>query len=256
MDKQGGVFTIKVMSILLLVILVYANINQNRISVRLESDLEHLCLMHGQDLYDLQRRRIRIALLVALIVPFLMFFEVSWPMLLLFIVLVFVIYQSPYRRLKKKHMESIGQLRYEFPIWLRQLQILLQSNTVAVSLEISTPMAPMMIRSHLQHLITQVKSSPQQIETYTDFLSGYRLMEVTRAMKLLFRYNAVGQSDAVKQLNRMVSTTGKWLRQQRLDSQSSQAAWIQWWGILPLLSVTIVFLVMMMVTITSFMERG
>jgi hypothetical protein len=75
-------------------------------------------------------------------------------------------------------------------------------------------------------------------------------------MKLLFRYNAVGQSDAVKQLNRMVSTTGKWLRKQRLDSQSSQAAWIQWWGILPLLSVTIVFLVMMMVTITSFMERG
>ncbi len=213
-------------------------------------------MMNGQDLSDLQRRRIRIALMVSLIVPFLMFFEVSWPMLLLFIALVFVIYQSPYRRLKKKHSESIGQLRYEFPIWLRQLQILLQSNTVAVSLEISMPMAPAMIRSHLQQLIRQVKLSPQQIETYTDFLSGYRLMEVTRAMKLLFRYNSVGQSDAVKQLNRMVSTTGKWLRQQRLDSQSSQAAWVQWWGILPLLSVTVVFLIMMMVTITSFMERG
>jgi amino acid permease len=81
-------------------------------------------------------------------------------------------------------------------------------------------------------------------------------MEVTRAMKLLYRYNAVGQADSVRQLNRMITTTGKWLRQQRISDQGSQSALFQWWGILPLLSVTIVFLVMMMVTITSFMERG
>lgn len=123
-------------------------------------------------------------------------------------------------------------------------------------MEISIPMAPLMIRAQLHQLIHQIRQAPQQIDTYTDFLSGYRLMEVTRAMKLLYRYNAVGQADSVRQLNRMITTTGKWLRQQRIQDQESQSVLLQWWGILPLLSVTVVFLVMMMVTITSFMERG
>jgi hypothetical protein len=125
-----------------------------------------------------------------------------------------------------------------------------------VSMEISILMAPMMIRAQLVELINQIRQSPQQISTYTDFLSGYRLMEVSRAMKLLYRYNSVGQADSVKQLNRMITTTGKWLRQQRLESLNTKSSLTQWWGILPLLSVTVVFLVMMMVTITSFMERG
>jgi hypothetical protein len=241
---------------LLLLILVYTNMNIKKITVRKESDLTHLCHMSNYDIDEFQSKRLRISLRTALIFPFLMFLEVSWSMQLLFIVLVFMVYRWPYMKLMKKFNGTIQHLRYEFPIWLRQLQILLQSNTVAVSMEISIPMAPLMIRSQLHQLINQIRQTPQQIDTYTDFLSGYRLMEVTRAMKLLYRYNAVGQADSVRQLNRMITTTGKWLRQQRIQDQGSQSALIQWWGILPLLSVTVVFLVMMMVTITSFMERG
>lgn len=241
---------------LLLVMLVFANVSAKKIRIKKESDLDHLCRMNCQDLDEFQIRRLRIALKTSLIFPFLMFTKVSWSMQLLFSALIVLVYRWPYLKLKKKFNESIQHLKYEFPIWLRQLQILLQSNTVAVSMEISIPMAPVMIRGQLGELINQIRQEPQKITTYTDFLSGYRLMEVTRAMKLLYRYNAVGQVDSVRQLNRMITTTGKWLRQQRISDQSSKSALFQWWGILPLLSVTIVFLVMMMVTITSFMERG
>lgn len=241
---------------LLLVMLVFANVSAKKIRIKKESDLDHLCRMNCQDLDEFQIRRLRIALKTSLIFPFLMFTKVSWSMQLLFSALIVLVYRWPYLKLKKKFNESIQHLKYEFPIWLRQLQILLQSNTVAVSMEISIPMAPVMIRGQLGELINQIRQEPQKITTYTDFLSGYRLMEVTRAMKLLYRYNAVGQADSVRQLNRMITTTGKWLRQLRISDQSSKSALFQWWGILPLLSVTIVFLVMMMVTITSFMERG
>lgn len=241
---------------LLLVMLVFANVSAKKIRIKKESDLDHLCRMNCQDLDEFQIRRLRISLKTSLIFPFLMFTKVSWSMQLLFLALIVLVYRWPYLKLKKKFNESIQHLKYEFPIWLRQLQILLQSNTVAVSMEISIPMAPVMIRGQLGELINQIRQEPQKITTYTDFLSGYRLMEVTRAMKLLYRYNAVGQADSVRQLNRMITTTGKWLRQQRISDQSSQSTLFQWWGILPLLSVTIVFLVMMMVTITSFMERG
>lgn len=239
-----------------MLILAYANFNIKKIPIRKESDLEHLCQMSNVEMDDFQSRRLKAALRTSLILPFLMFVKVSWSMQLLFIVLVVLVYRWPYMKLVKRFNGSIQRLRYEFPIWLRQLQILLQSNTVAVSMEISIPMAPLMIRAQLHSLIHRIRQAPQQIDTYTDFLSGYRLMEVTRAMKLLYRYNAVGQADSVRQLNRMITTTGKWLRQQRIQDQGSQSALLQWWGILPLLSVTVVFLVMMMVTITSFMERG
>ncbi len=256
MDRKGGMFTVKGLSVLLLVMLVFANVSAKKIRIKKESDLDHLCRMNCQDLDEFQMRRLRIALKTSLIFPFLMFTKVSWSMQLLFLALIVLVYRWPHLKLKKKFNGSIQHLKYEFPIWLRQLQILLQSNTVAVSMEISIPMAPAMIRGQLGELIKQIRQEPQKITTYTDFLSGYRLMEVTRAMKLLYRYNAVGQADSVRQLNRMITTTGKWLRQQRISDQSSQSALFQWWGILPLLSVTIVFLVMMMVTITSFMERG
>jgi hypothetical protein len=236
--------------------LAYANIHMRRITIRKESDLDHLCQMSEVDMDEFQYSRLKVSLRASLILPFLMFLKVSWSMQLLFIVLVVMVYRWPYMKLVKRFNGSIQRLRYEFPIWLRQLQILLQSNTVAVSLEISIPMAPLMIRTQLHQLIKKIRQAPQKIDTYTEFLAGYRLMEVTRAMKLLYRYNAVGQSDSVRQLNRMITTTGKWLRQQRIHDQESQSALIQWWGILPLLSVTVVFLVMMMVTITSFMERG
>ena len=239
-----------------MLILAYANINIKKIPIRKESDLDHLCQMSNVEMEDFQLSRLKVSLRASLILPFLMFLKVSWSMQLLFIALVVLVYRWPYMKLVKRFNGSIQRLRYEFPIWLRQLQILLQSNTVAVSMEISIPMAPLMIRAQLHPLISKIRQAPQQIETYTDFLSGYRLMEVTRAMKLLYRYNAVGQADSVRQLNRMITTTGKWLRQQRIQDQESQSAMLQWWGILPLLSVTVVFLVMMMVTITSFMERG
>ncbi|MDP3306420.1 MAG: hypothetical protein Q8S15_10120 [Erysipelotrichaceae bacterium] len=249
-------FTVRGVSIVLLLILAYANFNIKKIPIRKESDLDHLCRMSNVELDYFQFNRLKVALRASLILPFLMFVKVSWSMQLPFIVLVVLVYRWPYMNLVKRFNGSIQHLRYEFPIWLRQLQILLQSNTVAVSMEISIPMAPLMIRAQLHQLIHQIRQAPQQIDTYTDFLSGYRLMEVTRAMKLLYRYNAVGQADSVRQLNRMITTTGKWLRQQRIQDQESQSVLLQWWGILPLLSVTVVFLVMMMVTITSFMERG
>lgn len=249
-------FTLRASAVLLLLILVYANFNYKKFKLRKEADLDHLCQINQRDLEEFQYSRLFVSLKTALIFPFLVFLRVPWSMQLMFLGLIFVVYRWPYMKLKKKFDESVQRLRYEFPIWLRQLQILLQSNTVAVSMEISIPMAPLMIRARLHQLIEQIRQSPQQISTYTDFLSGYRLMEVSRAMKLLYRYNSVGQADSVKQLNRMITTTGKWLRQQRIQSLNTKSALTQWWGILPLLSVTVVFLVMMMVTITSFMERG
>jgi hypothetical protein len=166
------------------------------------------------------------------------------------------VYKLPYIHLKGKFKGKVQQLKYEFPIWLRQLQILLQNNTVVVSLEKSSNLAPQLIQSHLDDFIVKLKNNPQDLTSYMYFLKNYECIEIERAMKLLFRYNSVGKEDSMRQLNRMIQTTAKWLREQRLNAQSSKNQMKQWWGMLPLFGVTIVFITMMIQTFMTLMERG
>lgn len=74
-------------------------------------------------------------------------------------------------------------------------------------------------------------------------------------MKLLYRYNRVGSQDATRQLSRLIQATTKWLRDQRFNQQSTTISLVGWWGMLPLLGVGGLFLVMMVQTIMTLLER-
>jgi len=243
--------------LILVVLWILAIINYRKFSgLIVEHDANDLVKICGKtDLTSFQYRRTKrtLGLLLLLIVTIGLQRKVTD--IGLIVALCIFVYKAPYWQLKRTMNWYSHRLKYEFPIWLRQLQILLQNNTVVVSLEQSLPLAPKMIKEHLKQLIINCKENPQRMDIYTDFLHQYHCVEIQRAMKLLYRYNSVGQEDAMKQLNRMINTTGKWLREQRLASQSNYSQMIQWWGMLPLFGVTLVFLVMMMQTIVTLLER-
>lgn len=169
--------------------------------------------------------------------------------------MVFLVYKQPYWSMKFKIKQYRARLSEQFPIWLRQLQILLQHNTVMVALELSIPHAPLLIRGHLNEFVIKLKENPRQLSIYNEFLADYQCVEIVRAMKLLYRYNSVGQQDAMHQLNRMISTTGRWLKEARNEKMKSSASVSQWWAMAPLVAVTGVFIVMMMQTIVLLLER-
>jgi len=165
-------------------------------------------------------------------------------------------YESDYLKLRSKTRRLKSQIRYQFPIYLRQIQVLLQNNTVVTTIDLSQHYAPSLFRAEVAYFVEQLRQRPQDIDPYLDFLSFYQLPEIARAMKLLYRYNTVGQADSYHQLNRMIQSTSKWLREERISRKTNAQAAYQWWGMVPLFGVTLLFLSVMMNILMTMFGKG
>jgi hypothetical protein len=165
-------------------------------------------------------------------------------------------YESSFLRMRMQTRKLKSQIRYQFPIYLRQIQVLLQNNTVVTSIERSQVYAPSLFQEEVAYLAGQLRERPQDLDPYLDFLSFYELPEIARAMKLLYRYNTVGQADSYHQLNRMIQSTSKWLREERVSRKQSALLVYQWWGMVPLFGVTLLFLSVMMNILMTMFGKG
>lgn len=222
----------------------------------LEKETPHLLrILNQEELHVFTIRRITKGLIIVGVG--IMAFIVNQPMVVWIglCLLAVIIVKWPELRLKTKYRKQCNQLKVEFPIWLRQLQILLQHNTVVQSLKLSYSHAPQLFKIALNDLVVELEKTPQELTLYTSFLDEYQSIEVQRAMKLLYRYNAIGSEDATRQLSRLIQATTKWLRDQRASTQSTTISIVGWWGMLPLIGVSGLFLIMMVQTVMSILER-
>lgn len=164
--------------------------------------------------------------------------------------------KKDYWKKRRQYRKELAQLRIQFPIWLRQIQILLQTNTVLSALQLSYTASPELMKKDLKALIAALQKDAISLEPYLRFLSRYQLAEVERAMKLLYRYQCVGETDCDRQLNGMIQTTTRWLRKQRQKRSEEETAIYQWWGMLPLFGVTVVFMAVMFEMILQLFGKG
>ncbi len=174
--------------------------------------------------------------------------------LILFVASLFV-YKLPYYRLKREVEKMREEIKMSFPLWIRQLQILLQSNTVAISLMKSLDRAPKLIKKELEELILLLNSEPTCYKYYAEFLNQYDLVQISRAMKCLYRCAVEGKKGSYKGLEQLSLSTSLWIRQKRNQRKEMRLMLYQWWGMLPLFGVTIVFLVIMANVITNLMGK-
>lgn len=164
--------------------------------------------------------------------------------------------KKDYVKKRKRYRKELEQIRFQFPIWLRQIQILLQTNTVASALQLSYRQAPELMKHDLEQFMMELNQDAIALEPYLHFLSRYHLADIERAMKLLFRYQSVGKQDCMQQLNRMIQTTTRWLRKQRQKRNEEEIAMYQWWGMLPLFGVTVVFMAIMFELMIALFGKG
>lgn len=164
-------------------------------------------------------------------------------------------YLLPWFKIRSAAQQQTDLIRYQFPIYLRQLQILLQNNTVVKAIELSIPQAPPYLRTELMALHQRLLSEPEKLSSYTDFMSHVDQNEIERAMKWLYRFENTGQKDAGRQFNRMIASTSKWLRQERQYAKQKKLMLSQWLGMVPLIGVTLVFLSAMMSVLMTMFER-
>lgn len=166
------------------------------------------------------------------------------------------VYLLPTFILERKALNKVRSVRYHFPIYLRQIQVLLQNNTVVKSIELSLEYVPDVLKHDIEKLNDKIKIDPTNMSHYVDCMKQYNLIEIQRSMKWLYRYQNFGYKDAYSQFNRMLVSTSKWLRQSRVENKKDSIQVYQWMGMLPLIGVTFVFISAMMSVVISLFERG
>jgi hypothetical protein len=167
-----------------------------------------------------------------------------------------IAYFLPILILERKARIKIKSIRYHFPIYLRQIQVLLQNNTVVKSIELSLEYVPDILRDDIVKLNDKLRLEPNNMSHYVNCMKQYDLVEIQRSMKWLYRYQNFGYIDAYSQFNRMLISTSKWLRQSRIENKNDSIQVYQWMGMLPLIGVTFVFISAMMSVVISLFERG
>ncbi|NLY63261.1 MAG: hypothetical protein GX074_05335 [Erysipelothrix sp.] len=244
-----------------LMILIYSffenSINYIFINYIYESDLKDLLfLLADQDFRQFQESRYKKSsrLLIMLLITPLLDFNLYLISIIIF--LSIYEYMRPYLSLKNAYKQRIAELRFQFPIWLRQVQILLYNNNVLNAMDLSLVDAPKVMALDLVILLDSLKTNPNDIGAFSSFMSNYKIQEIERAMKLLYRSYVVDQKDANLQLERMIASTTKWMRDERLERNTNYLSKFEWVGIIPLFGVTIIFLVMMASLINSLFGKG
>lgn len=98
----------------------------------------------------------------------------------------------------------VKEIKYQFPNWLLDLVLLLQSENVQVALFKSQIHVPGVLRKELQLLLERLEMQPESSEPYHMFLQKFTIPEVHSAMGILYSLSIGNSGNADKQINELV----------------------------------------------------
>jgi len=96
------------------------------------------------------------------------------------------------------------EIQYQFPNWLLDLVLLLQSENVHVSLQKSREHVPGVLRHELHCLIERLEMEPEAAAPYHGFLKEFSLPEIHSAMGILYSLSIGNSGNADKQISELI----------------------------------------------------
>jgi len=111
-------------------------------------------------------------------------------------------------------------LEKEFPRWLMQVALLLESGNVQVAILKSYDTAPAILQPELERLINGLRDKPSSIDPYLDFYREYQVPGIGSAMKLLYSMSSGFGGDSATQINEILKQNqGLMDRAERLKNE-------------------------------------
>lgn len=107
------------------------------------------------------------------------------------------------RRLATKNI--IKMVKSDFPRWLMDLALLLQSENVQVAVMKSKEHVPGLLRMDVERLIAELQMDPESAEPFHRFLKHLHLPEIHAAMGMLFAISIGNNAKADRQINELIS---------------------------------------------------
>lgn len=107
-----------------------------------------------------------------------------------------------YFGLIKKRLGRIYQ--QEFPVWMMQVSLLLQTENVQMAIAKSYDKAPVIMKQPLEKLLVALKQNPNGLELYQEFLEEFSIPFVQSSMKMLYSLSEGTGGNATVQIQDMI----------------------------------------------------
>lgn len=216
-----------------------------------ESDSKFLCKVLGVSRDKLIRQR-QIEIVVLGVVMF--FAPLDKKMWVLALMVIF--YKRHILVLRSRMKQLYSKLEIQFSIWLRMLEVLMAYNTVPKSIALSIDNAPDLIKPSLVLFAKELENDPLNKDLYVEYLSDFDALYIERAMHHLYHFALLGNESSESQLAMLVEDNANELSNSRKKLFDSKLGFFSWFGLLPMLWVSLVFLGLMFMVVSTLMQGG
>lgn len=137
---------------------------------------------------------------------------------------VFMLFQH-----KIGHQLNVKQVRREiekqFPAWLMEIVLRLQTGNVQVAIRESEEMAPPVLREAVHELVVQLDEKPESIEPYVNFLKDFKTPEIDETMKRFYSMSAQGIGNTEKEITSIIERSNRFIQKaERLRHEDEEGA--------------------------------
>lgn len=143
----------------------------------------------------------------------------------------------------KAHKDRVTKaVKIEFPVWLREIALNLQSYTVINAIENSIENCADVMKPYLTEFLSKVQENPTDIEPYDKFFNGIDYPDAVTAMKMLYSLQGLKESEMNKQINSLITRNQDLLAKSEKLRNSDTLSGVEALGFVPV----ILFMMMLM----------
>lgn len=139
--------------------------------------------------FQFMRNRILIALMTCLMISLIYYVKRDTLLMLMIIVGTVIMYEYPLMQMKQYKKKQQNLINSAFPQWVMQLEVLVMTNTIPLSIQKSYEVCPSILKDEVKKLSQKVMNDPINKDSYLDFLKGYQTTDIIEVMLSLYQYN-------------------------------------------------------------------
>ena len=153
---------------------------------------------------------------------------------------------------KKKTIER--ELLKEFPMWMRDVAILLNNMVVVRAVRQSLRTASPILKPFIRDFLKAEEKDPVSIRPYINFLGGYDVSELSTAVKTLYSIRILSAEDSQRQVNDLIQRNQELLaNSEKLRHQDSIGS-VTMISMLPMVILSFKLIIDMGVMLLQFMS--
>ncbi len=182
------------------------------------------------------------------------YLQEAWVLILGIVITLFFLKQHTIgQNLARKSVAR--ELNKQFPSWLMNIALLLQTDNVQVAIRKSLEDAPDVLQHPLGELVEELEQTPDSIAPYHKFLKEYRNPDIQSAMKILYSLSSGFGGDTNQQISELIDRNNTMLDNAEKLDQEDKIAGMKIFILLPSLFASFKLMIDMGMLLVVFLQN-